>query len=167
MAAYLSGNTVLPLLQVTGTVGPPPAYLTGVVTLPLLVVAGEIERGHALNGNTHLKMLRVRGEIADVSRQLVGQVVLPRLRISFGGTQQLQLRIGGNVFLLTGEVRASGGTMLTFIGPPDRTVKWSITDGGGALYPVTDYTDPWGRAVCLYQAGGWVGESMIQVEYGR
>lgn len=167
MAGYLSGNTVLPLLSVQGTVGPPPTYVEGVVTLPMLVVAGEFEHGVSLNGDTHLKMLRVRGEITDISRKLTGQVVLPRLQTSFGGLHGLQLRVGGNVFLLTGAVRATGGTLLTFVGPPDRTVAWSILDGGGALYPVTDYTDAWGRAVCLYQAGGWVGETMIQVEYGR
>jgi len=85
---------------------------------------------------------------------------LPRLRA------EADVRYQAEIFKLTGQIRAGGGAVFCFVGPPDRVVEWSLTDGGGALFPYTDYTDPWGRASCLYQAGGYSGSLTIQVQYG-
>lgn len=156
----LYGRTVLPALTTEGEIGPPPNRLQGQVTLLMLSSAGAIGPARGITGDVHLKMLRSKGRMHHVQNRLRGQSKLPRLK------SRTSFRLGGNIFLLTGQVRATGGTLLTFIGPPDRTLKWGIAFGGGALYPVTDYTDSWGRATCLYQAGGYVGRVEVRVEYG-
>jgi len=160
VANVLGGNTVLPLLLVEGAIAPPPNRLQGETVLPALQSQGLIAPSSGITGDTVLKMLRTTGRLSHIYNRLRGQTRLPRLQSSS------MLRIGGEIFLLTGKVRATGGTLLTFIGPPDRSVKWSIEEGGGAIFPVTDYTDPYGRAVALYQAGGFVGPVKVQVQYG-
>jgi hypothetical protein len=160
VANVLGGNTVLPLLQVEGAIAPPPNRLQGDTVLLGLQSSGEIGPSNGITGDTVLKMLRTTGKLSHVYNRLRGNTRLPMLTAHAG------LRIGGNIFLLTGKVRATGGTLLTFIGPPDRSVKWEIVVGGGAIFPHTDYTDPWGRAIALYQAGGFVGPVKVQVLYG-
>lgn len=160
MANELGGTTVLPRLQVEGTIGPPPNGLRGEVVLFALQSSGEIGPASGIKGETVLKGLRTAGSLYHIQNRLQGQTRLPMLQTAGA------IRSSGKIFLLTGKVRATGGTLLTFIGPPDRAVKWSITMGGGAVFPVTDYTDPYGRAIALYQAGGWVGPVQVQVEYG-
>lgn len=71
-----------------------------------------------------------------------------------------------SIQLLTGQVRQNGSTLLTFLGPPNVVIKWTVDEGGGSLLPLTTFTDQWGRATCIYQAGGYVGEVSVQVAYG-
>jgi hypothetical protein len=76
------------------------------------------------------------------------------------------LRWRASLYLLTGQVRASGCTILAFVGPQNRYVEWSILSGGGALFPDREYTDEYGRAGCRYEAGGYVGAVTIEARYG-
>jgi hypothetical protein len=87
-------------------------------------------------------------------------VHLPRLQAA------TTVRNKARIASLTGEVRAGGSALLAFLGPPDRSIEWSIVEGGGQLLPITDYTDQYGRASCMYDTGGFVGDVVIQVEYG-
>ena len=139
MSASASADITLFLIRVSSTVAPPALAYADVT----------------------LKMLRPKGAVQHVLNSLHGQVHLKMVR-----TRSSHVRVGGSVYLLTGHVRATGSTILTFIGPPDRVLTWELMEGGGALYPLTDYTDEWGRANCVYQAGGFAGEAVIQVSYG-
>lgn len=157
--ADLTGDVVLPSLRVEGRASRP-SLLTGQTTLPMLVAQGTLAPAQGMIGRVTLKMLRVKGRIQPVVHTLHGNTKLRSLR------SHLSIRAHGRIIFLTGKVYASGSTFLSFIGPPDRTVRWSVVEGGGAVIPVTDYTDQWGRAAALYQAGGYTGKVVVRVEYG-
>jgi hypothetical protein len=72
----------------------------------------------------------------------------------------------GIIYSLTGQVRSTGSAIFVFVGPPNRALDWSITQGGGALFPDFDYSDAYGRGSCRYSAGGYEGPLTIAVSYG-
>jgi len=66
------------------------------------------------------------------------------------------------LYNLTGRVLDSGGAILSFIGPPWRSVEWRIISGTGTLTPFTAYTDALGRSSCRFDAG-WHGHKVVVV----
>ena len=69
------------------------------------------------------------------------------------------------IFNLTGPVRDTGGAILCFIGPPNKSVSWRLLQGFGTLRPFTDFTDELGRCSCRFDAGGITGTVIIGAAY--
>lgn len=129
-------------------------------TLPKLTSTGELTRpGRSIQVISSLPSLQSSAVAKHAIRVDIASV-LPRLT----STGKVQSR--GVVYSLTGQVRASGSAIFVFVGPPNRALDWSITQGGGALFPDVDYTDSYGRASCRYSAGGYEGPLTIGVSYG-
>lgn len=136
-------------------------HLGGDVVLPGLAVEGGLYHAQGLVGEIHLPALAVEGSIRRPTRTLVGAVRLKGLR------PRLTVRVGTQVFVMTGDVRQFGSAIICFLGPPYRVIEWSIVEGAGMLVPYTpDVTDQWGRGFCLYHAGNYQGKVRVQVEYG-
>lgn len=72
-----------------------------------------------------------------------------------------QLTGGAQIYNVTGPVHATGGTILCFIGPPDRSVEWRLLQGQGTLTPFTTFTDAQGRCSCRFDAAGITGRVVI------
>jgi len=70
------------------------------------------------------------------------------------------------VVLLTSAPRADSSCLLQFQGAANKSVTWTLTHGGGAVLPLTGMTDPYGRAYCRYDAGGYTGKVSVTVSYG-
>lgn len=72
---------------------------------------------------------------------------------------------GPRIYNLTGQVRDSGGAILCFVGPPNRTIDWRLLEGHGTLTPFTTFTDKLGRCSCRYDAAGFVERVVIGAAY--
>ena len=70
-------------------------------------------------------------------------------------------RQGPRIYNVTGPVRASGGTILCFVGPPHKSVAWRILQGVGTLTPFTTFTDEQGRCSCRFDAAVITGTVVI------
>lgn len=68
---------------------------------------------------------------------------------------------GPRIYNVTGPVRASGGTILCFIGPPLKSISWRLVQGVGTLTPFTTFTDAQGRCSCRFDAAGLTGRVVI------
>lgn len=66
---------------------------------------------------------------------------------------------------ISGIALSDGGGLFQFQGPPNMTVSWTIASGAGALSPLTNYTDAYGRAFAQYLANGYTGTVKVQVAY--
>lgn len=77
---------------------------------------------------------------------------------------------GGNAFIalvvVTGIITSDGSAIVEFYGPANKGLIWSITEGTGAITPINNYTDQYGRAFARYDAGGYVGPVQFEVRYG-
>lgn len=184
------GWVTLPSLSVAGVggVGAPSNDGDGAVTLAMLTALGlgRVADG-AGAGAVTLEMVAVYGAGIEADDSAAGEVVLPFLVVAGAGTNQ-HTGIAGAITLsrlgvvgtlafpdqgmpvrvvnVTGRVRASGGCILEFDGPPNRGVQWSVTVGAGAIAPLTEFTDKYGRAFARYDAGGYSGPLTVEVQYG-
>jgi len=78
-----------------------------------------------------------------------------------GEVPLLAPRQGPRIYNVTGPVRATGGTILCFIGPPNKSIDWRILQGHGTLTPFTTFTDEQGRCSCRFDAAGITGKVVI------
>lgn len=62
-------------------------------------------------------------------------------------------------------VRADATALLVLIGPPNRSLAWTIT-GSGSLSNLSLRTDAQGRATCIYNPGTPGDEVTVGVTYG-
>lgn len=70
---------------------------------------------------------------------------------------------GGTIYNVTGPVRQDGGAILCFVGPPHKSVVWTVLHGSGTITPVTTYTDARGRCSARFDAGAFVENVTIGV----
>lgn len=101
------------------------------------------------------------GLVANFHRQLGKAVLTSDVTL---GERDYSL-VNPGLYNLTGQVRDSGGAILCFVGPPNRSLDWRLLEGVGTLTPFTTYTDATGRASCRFDAAGITGHVVIGVAY--
>lgn len=156
--ATIAVSLPLPVVAAEATTTPNVGQLA--VSLPLPVVAMDASAptsGGELAVSLPLPVVAAKAKHAQPATLIIS---LPMLSVS------ASVRVRGRVVSITGKVRAGGSAILAFLGPPDRSVEWGLSEGGGLLLPITDYTDQYGRAMAKYDTGGFEGDVVIQVEYG-
>ena len=62
--------------------------------------------------------------------------------------------------------RADASSLLTFDGPANVLVDWSVVSGPGTVTPLGDATDVTGRAWAVYRPNGESGTATIRVQHG-
>jgi len=69
------------------------------------------------------------------------------------------------IYNVTGQVRQTGGAILCFVGPPNKSIDWRILQGDGTLTPYTSFTDAEGRCSCRFDSAGRVERVVIGAAY--
>ena len=62
--------------------------------------------------------------------------------------------------------RADASALLTFDGPANVIVEWSVASGPGTVTPLNHATDAAGRAWAVYRPNGAYGTTTIRVQHG-
>jgi hypothetical protein len=81
--------------------------------------------------------------------------------------EELLETLPARLYNLTGRVRSSGGCVVVFKGPANRTVAWSLASGYGTLTAYTTRTNAVGQAIARYDAGGIPGRVVIRATFVR
>src|SRR5882724_10497686 len=141
--------------------------ITGTATLPLWIAAADIQHPNLIAVAASLPSWQSASQIKSPTHAFTVASVLPLWTVAgvvstSGGSGSLHALSAASVLRaftsggffrgkatitsLTGVIRATGNSILSFFGPVDTSVEWTIVSGGGALFPFDDHTDSFGRA---------------------